>query len=149
MTSLPGASLPPALWVAWAAAGVALGAGFLWLARRRGPERARWVVGVGLVVAAAIYLAFAALARDWTAAVIAGAGLALFAGVAHAGVWWAPVWLAVGWVAHAVWDVALHVATPAAPATAPAWYAALCVGFDMVVAAGVYATAARKESRNR
>ena len=148
MTALPGTNLPPALWVAWAVAGVALGAAFLRLARRGGPVRARWTVGVGLVVAAAIYLVFAALARDWTAALIAVAGLGVFAGVAHAGVWWAPIWLAVGWAAHAVWDVALHLGTPAAPASAPAWYAALCVGFDIVVAAAVATTAAPTESRS-
>lgn len=121
----------------WLSAGVLLGVGLLRLARQRGPDRERWVLGIGLLAAAALYVAFAGLTADGTALLIAAAGVVFFAALAHVGVWMAPSVLALGWALHGLWDVMLHVGTPAHPATAPGWYAALCLGFDVVVAVGV------------
>lgn len=114
-------------------AGALLGGGLGVLARRRGPHRERRILAVALVVAALVYVVFAAArgaAAQWL--VVEAGGVPLFAAFAWAGLRRSPLWLAAGWALHVAWDVGLHsaVATP----FVPSWYPPLCVGFDLIVA---------------
>ena len=47
-----------------------------------------------------------------------------------------PIVLALGWAAHVIWDVGMHLHGAGAEFT-PAWYPAVCIGFDLVVAAAI------------
>jgi hypothetical protein len=99
--------------------------------RREGRTQRR-VYAAALLVTALIYVGFAVLGGAtpgwWLVEV---GGVLLYGALA----WWSlerwPVLLPIGWAAHVLWDVLLHgMATP----FVPAWYPALCVGFDLVVA---------------
>jgi hypothetical protein len=99
------------------------------------PRRTRGILVVGLFVAALFYVYFAARARvspAWLAAELAG--VALYGGMALRGRRGSPWWIAAGWALHPIWDVALHYLGPGR-AFAPAWYATLCLTWDLVVAA--------------
>ncbi len=119
--------------IVWLVAGFFAGIAFLTWARRFGIGHERRVYGIGLVVAALIYVGFAAFR-----------GNAWWVGVELAGV--VVCWLlwrvgrrvsfhfvAVGWLLHPLWDVALHLLGPGA-GIPPAWYAVACVSFDVLVA---------------
>lgn len=116
------------------AAGVLLALVLAAWAGRRGPDRRRRVFAAGLVVAALVYLVAGGLAARPADLVIELAGFLLFSVtavlglVAHAG------WLAAGWILHAGWDGLRQV--PGEPLL-PAWYAWLCLGFDLTAAAVV------------
>lgn len=113
-------------------AGAMLGGLFVLLARRqRGSGEVR-LLGLGLVVAALIYVVLALARADGRWLATEAGGLALFAGLAWLGLRHSSWWLALGWVAHAGWDVALHL--DRAQPVVGAWYPLLCVGFDLVVA---------------
>ena len=102
-------------------------------ARRAGPGREPKVYAVGLVLAALVYVGFAAAggaARRWW--VLESVGLVLFSAAALL-VTRRNVWaLALGWAAHAAWDFLLH--GPADAAFVPGWYPAVCAGFDLALA---------------
>jgi hypothetical protein len=101
------------------------------------PRRARAVLVAGLLVAALFYVYFAVRARagpTWLAAELAG--VALYGGIAWRGRRGSAWWIAAAWALHPVWDVALHYLGPGR-AFAPAWYATLCLSWDLVVAAVV------------
>jgi len=115
---------------AWILAGTAGGAGFAAFARAR-----RGVLAGGLVVAALLYVAFAAwhgAAADWWA--IECGGVLVFGALAGGGWRSSPYWLAAGWGAHPLWDAGLHLAGPGAGIVAGA-YVFACIGFDLLVAA--------------
>jgi hypothetical protein len=109
-----------------------LGGLFVLLARRqRGSGEAR-LLAIGLVVAALIYVGLALAPADGQWLAIEAGGLALFVGLAWLGLRHSTWWLALGWVAHAGWDVGLHL--DRAQPVVGAWYPLLCIGFDLVVA---------------
>ena len=118
-------------------AGASLAFALVLFARSTPPERERHIYGVGLVVAAAIYVGFAVAAgasNRWLA--IEGAGVLIYGAAAYIGVrrWQAA--LAFGWAAHIAWDLLLHVNGPGSTFT-PYWYPWLCVGFDIGLAIAV------------
>lgn len=119
--------------------GAVLGAALVALAEWRGRERAAVVYGVGLVVAAIIYVGFALVggASDWIETEIGGA--LVFSAVVVLGVRRFPSLLAAGWALHVGWDVFLHIDTGAD--FVPGWYPQLCVGFDLVLAGAIFALA--------
>ena len=106
---------------------------FVLAARRAGPRRELNAYAAGLVLAALIYLGFAAVggaALGWMT--LEAGGLALFSAAALLGVR-GKVWaLALGWAAHSAWDFLLH--GQAGAAFAPDWYPAVCAGFDLALA---------------
>jgi hypothetical protein len=117
--------------------GVVLGAVLVFCARRRGSRGELVLYAIGLVVAAVIYVGFAfvgAAGPRWTALEVAG--LLPFLGFTWLGLRRAPLWLAVGWVAHAIWDVGLHLLA-GTPTFVPRSYPVFCVGFDLIVAAAI------------
>ena len=119
----------------WIGVGVVLSSGLLRRAARGGASRLRRVLAVGLVVAAAVYVPFALAAGDAGRLVVELAGVAVFAVPAYLGFRGSSRLLAAGWVGHVLWDVGLHMV---GPAYGPEWYAALCIGFDLVVAGGLW-----------
>jgi hypothetical protein len=100
------------------------------VARRLGREML--IYGVGLLVAALIYLAFG-LQRGAPAAHLGLqlAGVLVFGAVGVLGIRRPPALLAFGWTAHALWDLFLHYDT--GPAFAPVWYAMFCAGIDIFI----------------
>jgi hypothetical protein len=114
------------------AVGVVVGvAGVLLFRLRPGSEKRLY--GIGLIIAALIYVGFA-LHGDgakWIGIELLGLlvyGIAAIAGWRGSG-WW----LAIGWAAHAAWDLVVHGAhTPFAPRP----YAVWCAGVDITF--GVY-----------
>ena len=110
--------------------GAALALILVALARTRRPEEARRIYGIGLVVAALIYVGFAA-ADDASSRSLAieFVGLLVYATAAWIGVRRWPVLLALAWAAHAGWDL-LHLSS----AYTPDWYPWACGSFDLIVA---------------
>jgi len=107
--------------LSWVALGVVLAVAYAGIARRGSESRERRILALGLLVAAAVYV---------------GSTVGFFLGIAAAGIHWGSGWLAAGWTVHVVWDGLLHYITPG---VAPAWYALLCLGFDLTVAAALLA----------
>lgn len=103
--------------------GALLALPYVWYARK-----SRGMFAVGLIVAAAIYIVFALFAANLRHAAVGLGGVVLFAAIAAGGLRWSRYLLAFGWLAHAGWD--LRYAD-----YAPWWYPALCIGFDILVAA--------------
>jgi hypothetical protein len=118
----------------------------VYLARRWEPPTALRVYAIGLVVTAAVYVAFALAGRAserWVA--IEVLGVALYGSAAWLGFQrWLPA-LALGWAAHAAWDLALHLDGPGGAFT-PEWYPWLCLGFDLPIAVAVMAHGRLKPS---
>jgi hypothetical protein len=130
----------------WLLAGAFLGA--LWIGWVSGRKRGgRQVLAIGLLLAAAIYVAFAfafgADSVDWVA--LESIGLLAFGCLGWLGIRGNVLWLAAGWGLHPLWDVGLHWHGPGA-AVVPAWYAVACVSFDLVVAIYILAQPARSRS---
>lgn len=113
-------------------AGAVLGGLFALVARGRGGAGEARLIAVGLVVAAAIYVALALAGADGRWLAIETAGLVVFAGLAWLGLRASLWWLSLGWMAHVGWDIGLHL--DRAQAVVGAWYPLACVGFDLVVA---------------
>ena len=120
--------------------GALLGGLLVFSGWQRGDRDELRLYAVALVIAGAIYVAFAAagakalLPRELL-------GLALFGAIAALGAWRWPLLLAIGWAAHTAWDVGFH--PPGALDAVPWRYPALCVGFDLVVAVRLAWLAAR------
>ena len=101
---------------------------------RQFPRRELQLYATGLVVAAWIYVAFAALGGAggrWIGIELGGVvfySLFAFWGVRRG---WA-VGLALGWAIHVAWDVLLH--GPETPFV-PWWYPPICLAYDFVMAA--------------
>lgn len=108
---------------------------FILIARRAGLRRETLLYAAALLVAALIYVGFAAAGRaplSWVALELGG--LALFSSIALLGLrvsFWA---LALGWAAHAGWDVLLHKLLRSAEFV-PEWHPVVCMGFDLLLAA--------------
>lgn len=91
------------------------------------------VCAAALVLAALVYVGFAVRAGQWGLSGVEWLGLVLFTAGAWAGLK-SPRLLAMGWAAHAVWDLCFYARAGAVPYV-PEWYAAVCAGFDLAVAA--------------
>lgn len=125
--------------------GAALGGLFGLVARARGRAGERRLLGVGLLLAAAIYVGFALPARDAGWLLLEAAGLAVFGALAWLGVRASLWWLVLGWVTHVGWDVELHLER-SQPVVGD-WYPLLCIGFDLVVAGFLLGRAAEGPAR--
>ncbi len=113
--------------------GIVAGAICLMYARTRKPAEERLLLAAWLVVAAVVYIGFGLVWGDVYWVGIEAAGVVfytLFVIFAYQFRFW---WLAVGWLLHVTWDVSLHLLGPGAH-VAPAWYAVLCIGFDVMMA---------------
>lgn len=115
--------------------GVAVGAvaGFLFLAWvRRAEEVESTRLALGLVIAAVIYVGFAAggsAGFSWIG--IELLGVAAFGALAFLAFTRGIQWFALGWSVHVLWDVWLHGPDLA---FVPTWYPVACVAFDLMVA---------------
>lgn len=128
---------PTLIYIAWLVAGAVLALVFVRFAAGRGERAERWLLALGLVAAAGVYLALAIVrgADSWLGVEIAG--FALFTAIAALGLFRSPLWLSGGWVLHAAWDSPLHLASTGTTFV-PVGYILLCLAFDLVVAAAVY-----------
>ncbi|HEU4700044.1 MAG TPA: DUF6010 family protein [Gemmatimonadales bacterium] len=114
-------------------AGVILGGLFVALAYAV-PRHTRRILAGVLVVAALVYVAFAALAGAsprWLLLELLGVGV--YGGLALRSLRGSMWWLAAAWALHPVWDVALHYAGPGG-AFAPTWWTVPCLSWDLVTA---------------
>ena len=114
---------------------------FILLARRMGVGRELWLYSVALVIAALIYLVFAARGASLSWLALELAGLAVFTILAWLGLKISAWILAFGWAAHAAWDAILHKLTDAD--FVPAWYPLVCLGFDLLLAGYIVARTRR------
>jgi hypothetical protein len=125
----------------WLLAGVFLGALWIaWVSRHK--RGGRQVLAIGLLLAAAVYVAFAFGADSVGWVVLESIGLLAFGCLGWLGIRGNVVWLAAGWGLHPLWDVGLHWHGPGA-AVVPDWYAVACVSFDLVVAIYILYTLAQ------
>lgn len=115
--------------------GVALAVPYLLYARRARRDRRR-VFGIGLVVAAAVYIGFAATRGTVEDVLVESGGVVLFGILAFLGVRHSAYFLALGWAAHVGWDLLLHPV--GVSSYTPWWYPVVCIGFDLVVAGAVF-----------
>jgi hypothetical protein len=117
--------------------GAALAVPYVVYARTR--RRPAVTFATGLMIAAAIYVAFALFAADWHSVLVELGGVLLFAAIAFGGLRWRSHLLAIGWLAHVGWDLLLHPVQLGGQIDghAPWWYPALCIGFDLVVAGSI------------
>ncbi len=91
------------------------------------------LLGRGLVVAALVYVLFAAVWGNafWLSLEAAGVGVyGLFYWLSAR---YGLIWLATGWMLHPLWDGLLHLVGPGAH-VAPGWYVIACISFDVAVA---------------
>lgn len=120
--------------IVWFFLGVVSAAMFLVLIRRL-PQEEPTTLAVALVVAAMVYLIFAAIGHAsefWMTLEIIGVGiygLMAFLGQRHS-----KNWLMLGWMLHPIWDIGLHFIKRGAEFM-PTWYVFSCVSFDFSVAA--------------
>ena len=120
------------MWILVGAAGAFVYAALVRRFARRDPARRH---AVALLVAALIYVAFAAAGGSGSGLVVELGGVAVFGGIAALGLLLRMPWLlALGWAIHPAWDVALHTAGEGLLYT-PAGYVPACIGFDLVLAA--------------
>ena len=113
--------------------GIVLCFPLIYYAHRR-PNTARVVFAIGLIVAAAIYLLFAAMANRGAWIGVELFGVVAYGAFALLGLRNSMWWLVLGWAMHPIWDIAIHHAGAGAEFT-PDWYAWTCVSFDAIVAA--------------
>lgn len=98
---------------------------------RRWALREERVYAVGLLIAALVYGASAAL-RAPVLLPVEWLGVALFGAIAFVGLHRRAL-LGIGWALHVAWDLALPAHLSGA--VVPTWYPLLCVGFDLALAA--------------
>lgn len=126
-------------------AGVALALPYVLYAGRARKSRA--VFGIGLVVAAAVYVALAIFASAFREALIEGCGVVLFGSLAVLGIRRSAWVLAAGWMAHVAWDLLLHPLDHSS--YAPWWYPMACIGFDLMVAGAIVGSTSTSDRRTR
>lgn len=117
-----------------------LAAGYVALARRSGAERL-WI-GFGLFVAGALYPLMGLTAHPLGEMRVELFGVVFFGALALLGAILSAWLLAIGWALHAFWDLLLPWV--ADTGYVPPWYAAACLGFDLVVAGAMVARAGRR-----
>ena len=107
---------------------------FVLLARKAGSRRETLIYVVGLIVAASIYVGFAAIGGaplSWIA--LESGGLLLFSVIALLGLKVRVQFLVLGWAVHPAWDVCLHQVMKVG--FVPEWYPTACLAFDLILAA--------------
>ena len=125
----------------WLVLGLVLGTAFVFFARACGE---RSVFAYGLVVAALIYVAFALFgSADSRWILIEVLGVLVYGVFAALGLFRSRQWLALGWSVHPVWDLGLQL-IGGGSAFSPAWYAAACISFDLLVAAYIFIRSGRR-----
>jgi hypothetical protein len=111
--------------------GAVLGGFFLLLARTRSPRWELAAYAAGLVIAAVLYVVFAALRHGRPQLPLELLGLVAFSTAAAFGLRAWPSMIGLAWLAHGAWDIGLHSPPrPYVPSGYPEW----CFGFDVVVA---------------
>lgn len=126
-------------------AGTVLGVLFVLLARQLQSVSERLVIAPGLVVATLAYVGFALIAGDGRWMALETGGSVAFAVLAWLGLRHSPWWLVLGWIAHAGWDIALHL--DRAQPLVGAWYPLSCIGFDLIVAGFLLSGTSNRMSR--
>lgn len=117
----------------WFGLGQVVAALFLFYARSQGPHKEMYILRTGLIIAAVIYVGFAALWGNSGWVLIEITGIAVYGLFAVLALRHSAVWLAIGWAAHSLWDVLLHLFGQG-HAIAPEWYVIACLSFDLLVA---------------
>jgi len=126
-------------------AGASSCAAFVLLARRLAPRNECRLYALGLVVAALVYVGFAArgVSPGWLILELSGAAaFTLFAFAGLKGPHWI---LAGGWATHSAWDVLLHKLSETT--FVPGWYPVACAAFDILLAGYIAERFAKKVSR--
>lgn len=118
---------------AWLMIGLILAGCFIFYGRSRGERHELWVLSVGLIIAAVIYIGFAFFWGSAIWIIVEILGVLLYSIFVLLGLKFSLIWLALGWALHPVWDGALHLFGPAR-SVAPEWYVVACISFDLVVA---------------
>lgn len=106
---------------------------FILIVRKLALKREMTQYAIGLVVAALIYVGFAAAfgaSLPWL--LLETVGVVLFSVVALIGLRVSTWALIIGWVAHTLWDVLLHKVLNVG--FVPEWYPVGCLGFDLLLA---------------
>ena len=105
----------------------------LFLANKLSFNAMQQVLGLSLVVAAALYIGFAFVGGSgiWLAVEIIG--LPIYGAFYYLSCKYTGIWLSVGWSLHPLWDVLLHLNVTGAHGV-PAWYSLACASFDVAVA---------------
>ncbi|MBW2316681.1 MAG: hypothetical protein JRH10_21160 [Deltaproteobacteria bacterium] len=114
--------------------GAVLAVGFVVLARRAGRAELAWIAS-GLFAAGVLYPLMGWSTHGVGGMPVEWGGVALFGILAGLGVAVSAWFLMLGWGLHAFWDLLLPWV--ADTAYVPPWYAAACLGFDLVVAAAM------------
>lgn len=103
----------------------------------RSHKRGTQILAAGLVLAAAIYLGFAIVAKagpGWLA--VEALGILFYGALALAALRGSRWWMVAGWALHPAWDLAVHHLGPG-DWISPDRYEIACLAFDVVVAAMV------------
>jgi hypothetical protein len=132
--------------ILWVAGGVFLAAALVFYIRRYNERKKMHIAAFALFAAAFIYLMFAVVALQPLWMIIEATGLLLFllfVWMAYRYSFW---FLCLGWLLHVVWDAGVHPAQVAP--YVPAWYAWLCMGFDVVIAVYVAIVLLRSPTQN-
>ena len=98
------------------------------------------ILGYSLVIAAVIYVLFAALDFSLTWLAIESVGLLLYGTFFLLSKRLGICFLALGWLLHPIWDVGLHILL-SVESTAPSWYVVLCISFDITIASYLFVQA--------
>ena len=124
--------------ILWLLFGAGLAALFIWRAKQGSYNAYLQTVGIGLIVAALIYIAFAFIWGDFQWVLYESAGALIYTIIAVIGMRQrSATMLAFGWLAHVLWDTLLHLWGPGHH-IAPDWYAMACLSFDIVVALHIF-----------
>lgn len=113
--------------------GLALSAAFILIVRAQGCEGENRKFGIGLIVAALIYLSFAVASAKPLWIFGEAVGVAIFTSLVTLGLKRSPWFLALGWAVHPIWDVVLHLVGKGGQFV-PSWYPVSCISFDFLVA---------------
>ena len=105
----------------------------LWVVNKLDFNAMQKVLGLSLVVAAVLYIAFAIIWGSSTWLVIEIMGVPAYGVFYYLSKKYTCIWLSAGWFLHPVWDVLLHLNGPGSHVV-PGWYSLACVSFDVAVA---------------
>lgn len=117
----------------WLCYGLILAAPLIYLANKGSKAYNIRLLGIALIAAAFVYVAFAITwgTGEWVLIELLGVPIyALFYFLAKR---YSVYYLALGWLLHPIWDIVLHYCGPGSH-IAPQWYAIACISFDIAVA---------------
>ena len=119
--------------VLWFLLGLVAAVPFVFFAKGQGARLEQSILAQGLVIAALIYVGFAALWSNLGWVAIELGGLLIYGLFALLAWRHTVLWLAAGWAVHPLWDMGLHWVGQG-HTIAPAWYVIACLAFDLLVA---------------